>query len=97
MLCRTPIHVWEAKCTSCGGSGTINTTGSRGRRGLAVCLKCAGVGLVRHVSSMMDDAEELPEFTIGRTKNPGPAPYCHVPQIPRKQSGEEEKEEKKRD
>jgi hypothetical protein len=43
---------------------------------------------------MLDDDEQLPEFTIGRTRNPGPAPYCHVPQIPPKQSSsDEEKKE----
>ena len=55
-LCRTPIHVWESRCTACDGTGTARQRGgSRGRRGggsshrlVSVCLLCHGLGYVRH-------------------------------------------------
>ncbi len=81
---RTVIHVWESRCSSCNGSGTTRTVGSRGRRGLSVCLKCEGVGVVRVVSATQPDEDAL-EYTLVRPQYTGAAgPYCHVPDLTRK-------------
>ena len=46
--CKTPMHVWEARCPRCNGSGVISYVegGSRrrSRRRLATCAACSGVG-----------------------------------------------------
>lgn len=53
--CQTPMHVWETKCTSCYGSGTVTASGRGRRRGSAfscsTCVTCHGLGFVRRVSS----------------------------------------------
>ena len=73
----SPLYVWEAKCKACAGCGTVRTFVQRGRRTLGVCLKCEGVGFVRHISNTMD--EDAPDFTLAR---PGSVigPYCDWPQ-----------------
>jgi hypothetical protein len=49
-LCKTPLHVWEVKCTRCCGTGHARLSASRGRGGsrargsLSICLVCSGLG-----------------------------------------------------
>ena len=45
-----------------------------------MCLTCSGVGYVRQISKCLEADEN--GFTIGRSKDPAAAPYCHRPQIP---------------
>lgn len=73
--CRTPIHVWESKCSACAGTGTSRGRSSRGRRGsVAVCLLCHGVGYVRHSSTRASTVPYVngtgPHTTIGRPPPP---------------------------
>ncbi|KAL6753614.1 hypothetical protein V8C86DRAFT_2724508 [Haematococcus lacustris] len=54
--CRTLTYVYETQCMSCSGTGWSrgrhNPRRSRARGSLHVCLKCHGVGHVRHVSGL---------------------------------------------
>lgn len=79
LLDHTPIYVWEAKCRACLGCGTIRTMGPRSKRTLGVCLKCEGIGFVRHIASEMDD--DAADFTIARPGNVV-GPHCDLPQKP---------------
>ena len=67
-----PAHVWEEKCSQCGGSGIVSMKLGhrlRGRRTLSTCLMCDGIGMVRHVSTVPEFSGE--PLTIAR---PPPAP-----------------------
>lgn len=66
-LCKTPLHVWETKCHRCGGSGVVNTTGRKGRRGLGTCMACSGLGFVRHISA--DSTSHSEVYTLNREES----------------------------
>ncbi|PSC74963.1 heme oxygenase [Micractinium conductrix] len=84
--CRTPIHVWETRCSGCYGSGTARSDGggSGGHRArghvtarhrlVTVCLLCHGLGYVRHSSTHIDTVPYVngsgPHTTIGRPPPP---------------------------
>ncbi|KAL4419846.1 hypothetical protein ABPG75_006944 [Micractinium tetrahymenae] len=73
--CRTPIHVWESKCSACAGTGTARSYSSRGRHRLVtVCLLCHGLGYVRHSSTHASTVPYVngsgPHTTIGRPSPP---------------------------
>ena len=44
MLCKTKLHVYETHCRRCYGTGTMRTATPRGRRLLATCPCCQGMG-----------------------------------------------------
>lgn len=78
--CHTPIHVWEARCTACGGSGTSRSYSSHSRHRLvAVCLLCHGLGYVRHSTTHTDTVPYVngsgPNTTIGRPPPPEHKPH----------------------
>lgn len=52
----TPIHVWETKCTACGGTGMARNYPSKhgGAHHLATCVLCQGLGFVRHTTTHPD-------------------------------------------
>lgn len=68
--CRTPVHVWETKCSECNGSGTVYSC-VRGRlrtsRNLASCPLCSGIGYVRYISSHFDNSTDS-ILTLNRTR-----------------------------
>jgi hypothetical protein len=75
--CRQPIHVWEARCATCSGTGAARSySGSRGRRGsrstLATCMVCHGLGYVRHSTTRADKVPYVngkgPNTTLGRPR-----------------------------
>jgi hypothetical protein len=75
--CRTPIHVWEARCSSCTGTGTARSRATRSRgsrrspyRSGCVCMMCHGLGYVRHSTTRWESVPYVngngPNTTIGR-------------------------------
>lgn len=49
--CKTPLHVYEARCVHCYGTGWSRLP-SNGRRGhLATCVVCHGLGYVRRTTA----------------------------------------------
>lgn len=73
--CHTPIHVWEARCTACDGTGTARSYTSHGRHRLVcVCLLCHGLGYVRHSTTHQHTVPYVngsgPNTTIGRPPPP---------------------------
>eukprot|EP00877_Chromochloris_zofingiensis_P005923 jgi/Chrzof1/1584/Cz10g13120.t1 len=56
--CKTPLHVYEMKCSHCAGSGWAKGS-ANGRRGsLHTCLVCKGLGYVRRTSAAPPDNDD---------------------------------------
>ncbi|KAL3136660.1 hypothetical protein ABBQ38_005901 [Trebouxia sp. C0009 RCD-2024] len=74
--CQTPMHVYERACKTCQGTGSISSN-TRGRRRTFsyVCLRCQGIGFVRHTSSRFMPPglnNGSGDYTIGRPVPPPP-------------------------
>lgn len=75
-FCRTVVHTWEDQCDACGGDGNIRTviSGRKGRTYMSTCIKCSGLGFLRHSSSRVEpDFSHLNngsgQFTLLRPKD----------------------------
>lgn len=65
-LCRTPLHVYEARCTACSGTGWARAP-TNGRRGqLSVCMVCHGLAYVRRTTSRFCPDDPDKHLTIAR-------------------------------
>mmetsp|Transcript_8358 Transcript_8358/g.17259 ORF Transcript_8358/g.17259 Transcript_8358/m.17259 type:complete len:178 (-) Transcript_8358:1759-2292(-) len=55
-FCKTVVHTWEDACDTCGGDGNVRTyiSGKKRRTVLSTCLKCSGLGYLRHSSSRVE-------------------------------------------
>jgi hypothetical protein len=64
--CNTALHVYEARCTICDGTGWARAP-TNGRRGqLGTCMCCHGLGYVRRTTSRFVPDDPDKHMTIAR-------------------------------
>lgn len=64
--CKTVLHVYEARCTICDGTGWARAP-TNGRRGhLGTCMTCHGLGYVRRTTSRFCPDDPDKHMTINR-------------------------------
>ncbi|KAF6257817.1 hypothetical protein COO60DRAFT_1521822, partial [Scenedesmus sp. NREL 46B-D3] len=64
--CKTLLHVYEARCTACDGTGWARAP-TNGRRGhLGTCMTCHGLGCVRRTTSRFCPDDPDKHMTINR-------------------------------
>lgn len=85
--CKTRTYVFETKCVTCCGTGTVRGI-SNGRRGsLSTCIVCTGLGYVRSTTSRF--TPPMDQETINR---PQPPPIRHITDLEDEEEGEEQDE-----